>query len=376
MKPRIFVSSTYYDLKHIRNNIERFIEQYGFEPVLFESGNVTFDHEQKLDESGYNEVKLCHIMILIIGGRYGGKASESDIDPNSSKYIKSYEENYISITRKEFQTAQELGIPIFIFVEKNVHAEYYTFSKNKEFFNELHKKPKNERIFEFAHVDSIKIFDFIEEVQLKAVQTFEKFSDIENYLRNQWAGMFFLYLNDQLRKNNDNKILDAVSEIRSVSERMNEMLTGVGKKVLTDNGEYEEIIKQQNLTILKFFIERFAENIDVELEPYQTQKAEEASSRIASLLIDSILNNKQINGHHSYKDFKIACNNAIKNIKKYIDDYYEGTVKLNFLSQDVFHTSNIRDYQKEIEPLITKSNLQDTFKKMLAEKIDLSILPF
>lgn len=65
MKPRIFVSSTYYDLKHIRNNVERFVNQYGFEPVLFESGNVFFEHDKDLDISCYNEVKLCHMMVLI-----------------------------------------------------------------------------------------------------------------------------------------------------------------------------------------------------------------------------------------------------------------------------------------------------------------------
>jgi hypothetical protein len=37
-KPRVFVISTYYDLKHIRNSLEAFIESLGYDPVLFESG--------------------------------------------------------------------------------------------------------------------------------------------------------------------------------------------------------------------------------------------------------------------------------------------------------------------------------------------------
>ncbi|HAV1364053.1 DUF4062 domain-containing protein [Vibrio parahaemolyticus] len=34
-KPRIFVSSTYYDLKHIRNSLEAFIDSFGYESVLY-----------------------------------------------------------------------------------------------------------------------------------------------------------------------------------------------------------------------------------------------------------------------------------------------------------------------------------------------------
>lgn len=79
MKPRVFVSSTYFDLKHVRERLERFIENYYFDPVLFESDTVTFEANKSLDTSCYNEVKLCHMMILIIGGRYGSIISGENI---------------------------------------------------------------------------------------------------------------------------------------------------------------------------------------------------------------------------------------------------------------------------------------------------------
>jgi len=69
MVPRVFVSSTYLDLKHVRQRIEKFIENYGFEPILFERDKVTYQHGKAIDQSAYYEVGLCHIMILIIGGR-------------------------------------------------------------------------------------------------------------------------------------------------------------------------------------------------------------------------------------------------------------------------------------------------------------------
>ena len=53
-KPRVFLSSTYYDLKHVRERIERFLVNFGMEPVLFENDNVTFEFNKPLDLSCYN----------------------------------------------------------------------------------------------------------------------------------------------------------------------------------------------------------------------------------------------------------------------------------------------------------------------------------
>jgi hypothetical protein len=41
-KPRVFVSSTYYDLRHIRASLETFIHSLGYEPVLSEKGNIAY----------------------------------------------------------------------------------------------------------------------------------------------------------------------------------------------------------------------------------------------------------------------------------------------------------------------------------------------
>lgn len=39
-RPKVFVSSTYYDLKHIRASMEVFIESLGFDAILFEKGDI------------------------------------------------------------------------------------------------------------------------------------------------------------------------------------------------------------------------------------------------------------------------------------------------------------------------------------------------
>jgi len=78
VKPRVFVSSTYYDLKHIRNSLKSFIESFGYEAVLFEDGNIPYDNLLPLDQSCYSEVTRCHMFVLIIGGRYGSPSSTGD----------------------------------------------------------------------------------------------------------------------------------------------------------------------------------------------------------------------------------------------------------------------------------------------------------
>jgi hypothetical protein len=47
-KPRVFVSSTYYDLCHIRDRLELFVENFGYDAVLFESGDIPFRHDKPL----------------------------------------------------------------------------------------------------------------------------------------------------------------------------------------------------------------------------------------------------------------------------------------------------------------------------------------
>ena len=119
-KPRIFVSSTYIDLKHTRRHIEAFIKQMGYESVLFENGDIPFHFDQPLDISCYGEIETCHMLILIIGGKYGSSSSENENEEKDEK--KDEKKNneriafYNSITKKEYLTAREKNIPIFIFI--------------------------------------------------------------------------------------------------------------------------------------------------------------------------------------------------------------------------------------------------------------------
>ena len=62
-KPRVFISSTYYDLKSIRADLERFIRDQGYEPVMHERGHIPYGKEDKPEEYAYREIDYCDIII-------------------------------------------------------------------------------------------------------------------------------------------------------------------------------------------------------------------------------------------------------------------------------------------------------------------------
>lgn len=177
-RPRIFVSSTYYDLKHIRASMEIFIESLGYDAVLSEKGDIAYTPDTPLDESCYREAQNSDIYVLIIGGRYGSEVSET-----RSEVTKNFFDRYESITKQEYKSAVEKDIPIYVLIEKPVYSEYQTFRKNRS----------NEGV-NYAHVDSVNIFHFIEEILAQPrnnpVHTFDRHSEVEEWLREQWAGLF------------------------------------------------------------------------------------------------------------------------------------------------------------------------------------------
>lgn len=247
-RPRIFVSSTYYDLKHIRNSLEGFIDSLGYESVLFESGDIPFHHDQPIDESCYGEIHNCHMLVLIIGGRYGSPTSDTK-KPKGKELDAAYEK-YNSITRKEYETARDRNIPVFIFVEKNVLAEYHTYKDNRD----------NNSI-KYAHVDSVNIYKLMDDILAQRrnnfVRDFEKFDDISAWLRDQWAGLFAEFLS---RKKSETSLRDLsaqISDLSGVSTVLKEYTESMMRKIQPDN--FQVIITEQSKKLRASRIRRFTE---------------------------------------------------------------------------------------------------------------------
>lgn len=165
--PRVFVSSTYYDLQHIRNDIRIFIQGLGYDPVMHDRGNIPYTQSETLEESCYNEVATCDILICIIGNKFGTQSSTGN--------------NY-SITMNELQRAISQRKKVYIFINHEVYTENMTYLVNKD------------NGFKPAHVDDIRIHEFIADmkqvVKNHPIIPFHTVPDILDNLKLQFAGLF------------------------------------------------------------------------------------------------------------------------------------------------------------------------------------------
>lgn len=202
-KPRIFISSTYFDLRNIRSDLERYIKERNYDAILNEKGHIAYLNEKRLEEYCYKEIDNCDILISIIGGRFGSSAHESD--------------GY-SISQTELKTAFDKGKQVYIFIEKTVLHEYRTYEKNKD-DPELLKKIR------FSAVDNLKIYEFLDEVFSLPINNqftgFETSNDIIHYLQEQWASLFQSLLQDA-SKQQDFRLIE---EMRDSFKTLKQLVT-------------------------------------------------------------------------------------------------------------------------------------------------------
>jgi hypothetical protein len=234
--PRVFVSSTCYDLKYIRENLKYFITTLGYEPILSEEGSVFYNPRIHTHDSCLNEVPNCQIFVLIIGGRYGGEFKNTEY----------------SITNAEYKEACRLKIPIFTLVDQAVYNEHLVYSKNKK--NSLIEADK----IVYPSTDNVKIFEFIDEVRRNgvnnAIVSFRNYNDIEDYLKKQWAGMMFSFLVSQ---NEEDRVADTLSELGKMNERIELLSEQILKSIGSDESKitvklYDEMIGNQCVSDLGF----------------------------------------------------------------------------------------------------------------------------
>lgn len=246
-RPRIFVSSTYYDLKHVRSSLDNFIESLGFDSVLSEKGDIAYSPDAALDESCYREATTADVFVLVIGGRYGSAASTEDDKPSPPFF-----ERYDSITKKEYDVASSRDIPTYILIEQNVYSEYQTFLRNR-----------GNQDIQYAHVDSINVFELIQEILAKPrnnpVHTFERFSDIEEWLREQWSGMFRELLQRMSSQRQMTTLSSQAEALAAINETLQAYLEAIVAKVSPEDAG--DLIEAQRKRLIQFEqIEKLKQN--------------------------------------------------------------------------------------------------------------------
>ncbi len=198
-RPRIFISSTFYDLRQVRSDIERFVRDLGYEPVRYETGSVPYSKTESLEVGAYREISLSDIIVFITGGNYG---TESAQEPG------------YSISQVELKRALEAGIQVFIFVESSVLSEYDTYKLNKD-----------SKAIKYSSVDDVKVFFFLDELYSlpsnNPITRFETASDITGFLKEQFAGLFQRFLQEQKRLSE----IRVLEEMNSVARTLKETVT-------------------------------------------------------------------------------------------------------------------------------------------------------
>src|SRR5882757_1392045 len=105
MAPKVFLSSTCYDLRQVREDIETAVTGLGLCPLRSEAESFPIDPTLTTVENCQKVVReSADILVLVIGGRYGS------VDSGSGK----------SITNLEYLAAKTKGIPVYAFVDQQV----------------------------------------------------------------------------------------------------------------------------------------------------------------------------------------------------------------------------------------------------------------
>ena len=277
---KVFVSSTCYDLTTVRDSLRRFIFSLGHEPVMSDYADVLYDPRVHTQSSCVEEVKNCDILILIIGGRFGGKAIGEAVDIIDFEKIfeqikedKFLNDRSFSITFLEFFKAIERGIPVYTFIKENVLNDHKVYEKNKSkpiineiTFPSIEKRETAKYIFEFINVVRLRnpgnnIFSFKNE------------ADIEEILKKQWSSYFKKLLKEQSvseEKENIHVLKKSVDDLRElvwefINETPREMSLQAGQKNKHRRILWVDDYPENNESVIKFF-----EGQDIHVDIAQT----------------------------------------------------------------------------------------------------------
>ena len=119
---------------------------------------------------------------------------------------------------------------VYIFIEKNVLAEFETFLLNKD------------AKIKYKHVDDVRIYNFIEEIKAlpnnNNIKGFETNSDIIGYLKEQFAGLFQRFLQNQSRI----KEISLINKLDSTSKTLNQLVTFLSQENKESTEEVNRIL--------------------------------------------------------------------------------------------------------------------------------------
>jgi uncharacterized protein DUF4062 len=239
-KPRIFLSSTCYDLSTIRSELTRFLEARGFEVINSENKNFGVSPGIHSHTACLAEVGEADYLLLIVGSKIGGTYIASEA----------------SITNEEYKAAEKLDLPRIVVVQRSVNDYRTTYKKNPR-ANHSHI------------VDDTRIFSFIDYIASghsdNWIHSFETIEDLQKIITTQFAHYLGLFSKSLRKKESQSTVATkALVEFPTSLERVDDRypdqdeatsfknglksLHDVLKKIITD--ETKKDAKAEKLKLL------------------------------------------------------------------------------------------------------------------------------
>lgn len=237
--PKVFVSSTCYDLLQIRDTLSEFILSHYYEPILSEKGDVFFHPDLHTHESCVSELENCQLFILIIGGRFGGSYK---LEPSKS------------VTNAEYEAAIVNKIPVFTFIKREVYEDHRVYQKNKT-DADLVKRINFPSIEKQEY--AAKIFDFIDRVRFADVNnsicSFEFVGQIKDHLGKQWAGLMFDFLSKRIKANDQMIVNQTLDNLTLINKKTEELVESIYKHIKPKEALEEIHVADKIVTGAKFY---------------------------------------------------------------------------------------------------------------------------
>lgn len=184
-KPRIFISSTCFDLNDARSELTDFLEKYNFEVLNSQLKNFGVAPKKHSHSACLDQVENADFFIVIVGKRRGGTFIGSEK----------------SITNEEYNLAIKKGIPIIVCVDRQVDETLILYKKNPNSdFSSI--------------VDDVRIFHFVEYIKSASednwVFPYNNVNDIKDILKSQFSYYLLLFSKSLVKssikeKKSDNK---------------------------------------------------------------------------------------------------------------------------------------------------------------------------
>lgn len=287
--PRIFLSSTCYDLSDARAALAKFLEKYGFEVLNSETANFGVTPKVHSHKACLDEVDNADYLVLIIGGRSGGTFIGS--------------EN--SITNEEVKLAFKREIPVLAFVDAKVNALRTAYRKN----------PTSDFT---PVVDNVKIFDFIDFIasghEDNWLHEYKNVTDIKKVLKHQFGHYLLLYSQGLRKKvasdggtertcipfpqNFENYNADSLEEITEFRNNLKIVHSTLNQLLTADT---KESVKDEQLKTI-WLISRYGEGTDKCLYMNEDRFKSSAWSRTRGNRVFSSMEGTDLSGFYDVEE--------------------------------------------------------------------------